>query len=334
VTPRQRDLLVALLRAVQNRRPALDGSPRARAADMARLLAALAEVDADRAADPVAPVIVDQLLAAWAAVTSAAAPQQVIEAVTAGDPVAASTAWREPAGPPADSATETALTAAARLGEPAGAVLAALEFRTGAVDREAFTSPVAGILLVWRALLDIRLGGLAEFHRYPPAGPRHLLAEVGLRWAGTGGVDGGVLDPAVRLLSGEGPATTSELAEAWLAVNPGAHDAWRTVIDDLATRHRSVPVAPAADALDHTADVVLRIWARWLRGFEQSSQGFLLDQFVRRPGTIAEAPGRVTVRLPRRPLDAVLEMSGYLRPIDPVPGLASRRVVFVVGELR
>jgi hypothetical protein len=45
-------------------------------------------------------------------------------------------------------------------------------------------------------------------------------------------------------------------------------------------------------------------------------------------------PTSVTVTLEPAPLDIVLEMAGYLRPIEMLPWLAGRSVVFVVAGRR
>lgn len=309
-TPRQRDLLTALERAIRDQHPNLEPSAPSSPANAARLLAALAQTEPTWAADPLAPVLIHRILTAWAAHTGA------------------------PPHPDASAARE-ALAAVARLGEPATAVLAALEDSIRAGSGDMFTSPVAGLLLLQRVLLDVRLAGLAERHGYPPAGPGYLLAAVGLRWAGPSGKADRRLDPAIRLLAGdESPQSIAELDAAWRAVSPAAHAAWRSVLDDLAARHQLTAVAAADDPLDHTAHTLLRIWARWLRDFEHSSPSYLLDQFVHRPGTVVVAPDRITVQLSRRPLDTVLEIAGYLRPIEALSGLASRRTEFQVGELR
>jgi hypothetical protein len=86
---------------------------------------------------------------------------------------------------------------------------------------------------------------------------------------------------------------------------------------------------PAIDlAVTLAAGVLLRLWARWLRSFGESSVPYLLDKFIRRPGTIWVTSTEIVVTLDRRPLDIVLEMAGYLGEIDRVPWLGNRRVRF------
>jgi hypothetical protein len=135
----------------------------------------------------------------------------------------------------------------------------------------------------------------------------------------------------VLLAGTDAPASAPVLASAWEAVPEGAHADWRRAIDELAAAHHVAPLSDAADVLDATAEAVVRIWARWLRGFERSSVQYLLDELVLRPGVVTIDPQRVTVELARRPLDTLLEVAGYLRPIEALPGVADRRVDFVVG---
>jgi hypothetical protein len=259
----------------------------------------LAQLEPDWGDDPLAVAVIDRLLAAWAELAASPQPDEVLAAI----------------------------------GEPAEQVLAELADSRRLSSGQGFTSPVAGILLLWRALLDVRLGDLADRHGYPPEGSAFLLAELGSRWVGTGGRSAGRLDPAVALLAGPGaPATVAELEEGWSNVSAELHAAWGTAIDELAARH-GVTV-PSADPIERTAELLVRVWARWLRGFERSTTGYLLDELVRRPGHVTITQDAVTVRLARRSLDTVLEIAGYLRPLEPVPGLLTRRVEFVVEELR
>jgi hypothetical protein len=263
----------------------------------------------------------------------------VLAAVAAADPAAAVSAWRgaSEAGAIAGSGgaasgPERSVAAVAALGQPAGIVLAALLEVTDE-PADSFASPVAGLLLAQRILIDVRLARLAAQHRYPPAGQAHLIAAVALWWAGDDGAPNGQLDPVVRLLAGPGsPRTVAELADAWRETDTEAHRKWRVVVDDLLAAHRVAPLSPGTDPVGHTAAALLRIWARWLRGFDQSSAPYLLDRFLRRPGVVRVAPDAVTVELPRRPLDTVLEVSGYFRPVEALPSDSSSRLRFLVRE--
>jgi hypothetical protein len=73
---------------------------------------------------------------------------------------------------------------------------------------------------------------------------------------------------------------------------------------------------------------LLRLWARWLRQFSESSIPYLLAQFIRRPGRLYPAAGGVWVELEPRPLDIVVELAGYMAPLEGVPWLGGRTVYF------
>ncbi|MFF0097535.1 hypothetical protein ACFYSF_47735 [Streptomyces canus] len=85
-------------------------------------------------------------------------------------------------------------------------------------------------------------------------------------------------------------------------------------------------------ALDLLAVACVHSWARWLPGFATASVPFLLRTVVRRPARVAIDEAAITVHLPARPHDIVLDLAGYLAPVDPVPELGCRRVHFVTGE--
>jgi hypothetical protein len=84
--------------------------------------------------------------------------------------------------------------------------------------------------------------------------------------------------------------------------------------------------------LDLTISIVacllLRMWARWLRGFSTSSVAFLIENFVRRSGTLRTGKDALHVELERRPLDVVIEMAGYLADLERIPWLPGRRIKF------
>lgn len=85
---------------------------------------------------------------------------------------------------------------------------------------------------------------------------------------------------------------------------------------------------PAWDlTLALTANTLFRLWARWLRGFAQSSVPYLLDRFLRRPGSIYQVDRKFIVELEPRPLDVVLTLSDYLAPLR-VPWLNDAEVEF------
>ena len=78
------------------------------------------------------------------------------------------------------------------------------------------------------------------------------------------------------------------------------------------------------------AITLLRQWAQWLRRFENSGVPFLLREFIRRPGSFHLQDRQLTLNLPSRSLDVVLELAGYHLPLD-LPWWGRRRVRFCFG---
>ncbi|MGF1580038.1 MAG: hypothetical protein ACFCD0_11815 [Gemmataceae bacterium] len=76
------------------------------------------------------------------------------------------------------------------------------------------------------------------------------------------------------------------------------------------------------------APILLRAWAGWLKVLSDSSVPYLLGQFIRRSGRILPQEKGLLVELEPRPLDVVLQMSGYLEPIEFFTRFPIRRVQF------
>ena len=75
------------------------------------------------------------------------------------------------------------------------------------------------------------------------------------------------------------------------------------------------------------AALVLRRFAAGLRGFTQSSLGYLVRQFVHLPGTVCVSQGTIEVTLCRVPLGVVLRMAGRDGEQGTLPWLGDRRLV-------
>jgi hypothetical protein len=87
-------------------------------------------------------------------------------------------------------------------------------------------------------------------------------------------------------------------------------------------------------SLDRTTTFVtcllVKMWARWLRGFSTSSSAFLIDNFIRRPGRIYDQKDVIVIEFERRSLDVVIEMAGYLADLERVPWLPGKRIKFAL----
>jgi hypothetical protein len=105
-----------------------------------------------------------------------------------------------------------------------------------------------------------------------------------------------------------------------------------TVLAALAALDHGQLGLPDADlTIALTGIALLRAWARWLGPFASSSIPYILDNFVRRAGRIDVSEREIVIELEPRPLDVVLEMAGYLAPIDRVVWIDGRAVRFVIG---
>jgi hypothetical protein len=132
------------------------------------------------------------------------------------------------------------------------------------------------------------------------------------------------------------PARLSELAQSLL---------------DLLSSQQAVDVLPPEDVLasghtpafaavaisEETRSVLSRIawmtmcgWSRWLPGLSGASVPFLSARALRRAARVRVADGLIEVELDPAPLDVVIEMAGYFRPIEVIPWLDGRTVTFAV----
>jgi hypothetical protein len=149
-----------------------------------------------------------------------------------------------------------------------------------------------------------------------------------------------VVDRSGRLLplgTFAGHADLEEfVVDAGLTVEAELVDA--EVRNSVAAALASVSSAgPASDEqsellLDLLAASSVQAWARWLPGFSTASVSFLLATVVRRPAEIELGPTDLTVMLPPRSHDVVLELAGYLEPFEAAPVLGERRIRFMKGN--
>jgi hypothetical protein len=209
----------------------------------------------------------------------------------------------------------------------------------------------AGVLLLARSLYDLRMAGLAASLALPAPGlagdpSAALVLSLGLAVAGSAGIDAGQLDPAlVSLLGRQDAIPAGDLAAAWSATDAAQH---RRLCDELTRvaagqrleRPRPVPeccqvALPglARGTAARAAHLALMAWARWLQGLSGSTPAFLLVQLLRRGGSITIASDAVRVVIDPRPLDVVIELAGYLEPLERVPWLGGRTLYMTRGEL-
>ncbi|MBS1789195.1 MAG: hypothetical protein JST85_15830 [Acidobacteria bacterium] len=109
-------------------------------------------------------------------------------------------------------------------------------------------------------------------------------------------------------------------------IHRAGRKALQDILRDFNQRHLNLPNADLM--MDLTATILLRMWARWLRQFADSSIPYLLDNFIHRSGSVSLNEDALWVELEQKPLDIVLEMAGYTADLWLTPWLKQRRVRF------
>jgi hypothetical protein len=333
VTPNQRKLLARLSQLLAAAVIPLDRARPDSQYNALRLYAALAATDFDLAAHPATISIVKLLLAAWHAIDQMDDPITALQHLQAGRvPEAARAIPQEQA---------RVLRSVAALGSPAADVIHELIAHTPIALRtpaESVTETTfAGLFLLVRAITEARL-----------APPPPVLFALGLEWAAALGSEPALflwcgltnVEPSSAILDGLDPALCDSLLsrvkstlDSRASIDPGSSPIddipadWIAILTE--TWPSNVRRPPSITTL---AVHLLRLWARWLRGFSRASVPYLLQQFIRRPGQIEIRSSEIVVTLHPAPLDPVLEMSGYLAPTPAVPWLSDRRVSFRVDR--
>jgi hypothetical protein len=180
------------------------------------------------------------------------------------------------------------------------------------------------VLLLLRAVLDLRLPAVIRRADADPAAVPSALLAAARHLAET--------DPTPAMavfagLAGADPERLTGLTAPWSPERcAGLARELRTVLRAQGLEAGDLDAAHGAGAL--VAETLLRVWRRWLGGLGRSSTGYLLVQFLRRPGLVEVEPRRVLVTLASRPLDIVLEQAGYLLPLSGVALLGGRDLVF------
>jgi hypothetical protein len=240
--------------------------------------------------------------------------------------------------------------------EPGLACLAGLEYLPSIEDLSNSWS-MSGLSDFETAWLDTLAGQRmlsgAELHLYRLP----LAGESG--WALVAGDETGMLWPAGRAVQSaeEAARVLMEWRQGW--VDATGSDPTIIADDELDDLPSALPIVRAARAkeeissrhrlgagrlqaawatLGHPSPALvpaylaafglLRLWARWLRQFSDSSVPYLLEQFIRCPGRLYPGEAGLWVELEPRPLDIVVELAGYMAPLEGVPWLGGRTVYF------
>jgi hypothetical protein len=241
-----------------------------------------------------------------------------------------------------DANTVSRVKALRAAGDSAVELLRALVSVRPESDESGALTHAAGVFLLARAVLDVRLPASARQFGIPLP---PLLSGLAIKWLGRPWP----CDQATSLWAG---AERSEVAELDTTAEP-LHWLNEVLVELLIDRHtldaetaREV-IAVDAALLTHelecsaqtnaevasTASLLLRAWGQWLPGIGAASSAFLLDKCVRRAGRVHVSEDRVAVQLHPAPLDVVLQMAGYLAPIERVPWLGDRTVSFTLRRI-
>lgn len=134
------------------------------------------------------------------------------------------------------------------------------------------------------------------------------------------------------------PLAWSDAAPGWLAGVPrqelesarGAEVAWPDIAlwDETDMPHQACEAADRSGTSpgDAFARLVLRRFARGLRGFAESSAAYLAEQFINLPGHLLIDGEKIEAHLSRAPLGIVLQMAGQDGDRGPIPWLNSRHL--------
>lgn len=366
LSARQRLILRDLAAACRSGRPGLDVQRGDCAANRLRLRAALTAHDERWADDPVAAELIGALLSELARGAGGEGPllrELSTFGVTLAEPSTAAVRLARPGSIVSDGVPEAQPEDAGIYSDVAGVALllrAALDIRLATLASTAEFLPGRGALVAALLALagtmadepDPALSVILEADMPPAAlpdedSPRHafeanllralaardLLAgdpvavatEIGGVPALVGGIGQPALWPLIEIVrdSGEAEATVMRWREAWSNATGQPEPGFQRVSDDTGVALALSPLigarrigSPAELSMVAAGLSLVRVWGWWLPGVGRSSLRYLLDHFIHRPGTVSRDGDAVRVMLERRELDAVLELSGLLAPID------------------
>ncbi|MGD9081599.1 MAG: hypothetical protein PVG96_19795, partial [Desulfobacterales bacterium] len=97
--------------------------------------------------------------------------------------------------------------------------------------------------------------------------------------------------------------------------------------------NKSFEIADVDLTMALTAIAILRVWARWLKQFSGSSVAYLLTNFIRRPGRIYNGESSILVEMDSKPVDIVLEMTGYTAKMDRLSWFGNRDVSYEIHSI-
>ena len=224
LTPRQRDLLADLIAVLRAGQVTFNRQQPAATANAIRWYAALIVYAPRWSEGELAANMIQRLLSAWAKLARTRVRSRNINQYLQRDKNTLVMSF------PADQRHDVAeaIQFLNLLGKPGGDIIDELE---GLGEQESSTGNIitggeivetehAGIFLLLRVILDLRLPQLVESTGYPFGEPKQrlgaLLASFGLIWSGTTGIRDGQIDAGVNLFAGVDARWTPEsLKSVW-----------------------------------------------------------------------------------------------------------------------
>ena len=297
---------------------------------MVRLIAVFSADDLETGPpDRALVAAIERIIHAWQVVLASKVDRKRVMAVLASASDGASSPVLEDTN--VNAAIETI-----RAAGPAAVRLLRELVRSDTIDEKGGEATAGGgLFLLTRALLDVKLEGLASAACVPF---ETLLGAVAIKllgleppfdgptalWVGRGTPDLAVLDAHYDQLM-----VLQEALLRLLIDQRTIGHADQVVMDGQPGLARLVGCTKATDlAIETVASLVVRAWTRWLPGLSASSAAFIVRNCLQRRGLVRASERAIEVQLDPAPLDVVVEMAGYFRPIDLVPWLNRRTIIF------
>lgn len=210
-----------------------------------------------------------------------------------------------------------------------------------------FTTLYGGLFLLISAILKIGLKELIEDSKFPIKNNlsplNYFLFFLGMKVTGKEIIFLEAVDPGIFLFAGINNQVTVDILQRY---NEGIsrelnEDIVERLLKKLASmKEHSSPYLDYVDldfnldiddfnaVISMMAELLLKVFARDLRGFEESSPRYLLQNFIERESKVSVEEDVICVDLSKKPLDTVLKLSGLLDYRCKVPWLKNRKIEF------
>jgi len=211
---------------------------------------------------------------------------------------------------------------------------------------ERIITPYGGLFLLIRSILDKGLDLLIQNSSFPAKDNLPKLKVMLLFLARKiSGFDVFIFegfDPGPLFFAGfRDPPVPSLLKEFIEAVTPEMNSNFQTALlnsfpHEKETLLSLVPQDKKQVNLESTLNVLtallFKFFAARLRRFENSKPEYIFANFLHRPAELILEDDCVTVKLSKKPLDIILNMSGYIEEIRGVHWLDNRSIKFILAN--